>query len=152
MDPAGNKGLILGTKETGGDCRVIPDLTVAPAERRLFRGAPPWMDPAGVALVVEVTSGRPKLDRKDKRISYALAGIPLYLLVDREMGRVTLFSGPFEGDYGRHVTVAPGAYLELPQPFGFPLATAEFETSEIAEPDAGKTEPGTSESGAGQPG
>ena len=126
MDPSGNKGLILGTEETGGDYRVIPDLTIAPAERGLFRGAPPWMHVAGVTMVVEVTSSRPDLDRGSKRLGYALAGVPFYLLVDRERGHVTLFSGPLDDDYARYVAVAFGEKIELPEPFAFVLDTAEF--------------------------
>jgi len=126
MDPSGNKGLILGTEGSADDQRVIPDLTIAPAEHYLFDDAPPWMHAAGVAMVVEVTSSRPELDRVSKRLGYALAGVPLYLLVDRERGHVTLFSGPLEGDYGRHVTVAFGGKLELPEPFAFALDTTEF--------------------------
>ena len=52
--------------------------------------------------------------------------VPFYLLVDRERGHVTLFSGPLEGDYGRYVAVAFGEKLELPEPFAFTLDTAEF--------------------------
>jgi Uma2 family endonuclease len=132
MRLAGNKGLILGTEETGGDYRVIPDLTIAPAERRLFRGAPPWMHVAGVTMVVEVTSARPDLDRGSKRLGYAIAGVPFYLLVDRERGHVTLFSGPLEDDYARYVAVAFGEKLELPESFAFALDTAEFALSQAA--------------------
>lgn len=133
MSISGRRGLVLGTEETGGDCRVIPDLTVAPAERRVFRGAPSWMHPAGVALVVEVTSQRAELDRNDKRLSYTGARVPLYLLVDREREQVMLFSGPLEGDYGRFVTVVFGGKIELPEPFGFALDTAEFTGERSAE-------------------
>jgi hypothetical protein len=40
-------------------------------------------------------------------------------------GHVTLFSGPFEGDYERYVTVTFGGKLELPEPFAFALDTAD---------------------------
>jgi Uma2 family endonuclease len=126
MRASGNKGLRLAS---GGRCpsnHVIPDLTVAPRELRLFRGAEPWMPARNVALVVEVTSTRPERDRAAKRHCYARAGIPLYLLVDREKQRVTLMSEPIEDDYSRTVFVPFGEPLDLPSPFAFALETAEF--------------------------
>ncbi|HEY8478453.1 MAG TPA: Uma2 family endonuclease [Spirillospora sp.] len=54
--------------------------------------------PDGIALVLEVTSSRPERDRVAERHGYARAGIPLYLLVDREESKVTLFSDPDGGD------------------------------------------------------
>ncbi|CAM5512961.1 hypothetical protein SGLAM104S_06366 [Streptomyces glaucescens] len=56
----------------------------------------------GVALVLEVTSSKPGADRETKRRCYARGGIPLYLLVDREAGAVTLFSDPEGHDYREH--------------------------------------------------
>ncbi|MGK5559355.1 Uma2 family endonuclease, partial [Actinomadura kijaniata] len=73
---------------------VFPDATFAPREKRLFRGAPTWMLPDGVALVAEVTGDTSPCDRVTKRHCYARAGIPLYLLVDRDDSTVTLFAEP----------------------------------------------------------
>ncbi|MCC9312301.1 Uma2 family endonuclease [Kitasatospora sp. RB6PN24] len=126
MQVSGGKGLRL---PRGGRCpknHVIPDATFAPLERRLFRGAPPWMDPDGVAMVVEVTSGKPLQDRFAKRHCYALAGIPLYLLIDREESRITLFSAPEGDDYSESQSVAFGKPLALPEPFAFELRTDDF--------------------------
>lgn len=126
MSYSGNKGLTVPPGTVGGEGRVIPDLTFAPDELHLFRGAPPWMPAAGVAMVVEVTSSRPGLDRNAKRHRYAAARIPLYLLVDRERERVTLFSGPVGDDYA-HTDAAPfGGSLDLPKPFAFGLDTSAF--------------------------
>ena len=80
MDFAGHKGLIV--PDATGQGRFIPDLTFAPRDLDLFRDAPPWMPPAGVAMVVEVTSSSPDHDRFGKRHGYASAKVPLYLLVD----------------------------------------------------------------------
>jgi Uma2 family endonuclease len=126
MDFSGDKGLIVpsGGKDDGG--RVIPDVTFAKAELDLFHGAPSWMPAEGVAMVVEVTSSRPSLDRDAKRRAYAAARIPLYLLVDRQRGRVTLFSHPKADDYARTVAAAFGDKLELPEPFSFTLDTSPF--------------------------
>ncbi|MEV6166099.1 Uma2 family endonuclease [Streptomyces sp. NPDC052052] len=126
MDFSGNKGLKLSS---GGRCpknHVIPDGTFAPTELRLYRGADPWMPCAGVALVVEVTSSKLRVDRADKRHCYARGPIPLYLLVDREESSVTLFSDPEGDDYRQRCTVPFGKKLSLPEPFGFELGTADF--------------------------
>ena len=127
MDFAPHKGLIVPSKGRNKEGRVIPDATFAPAELRLFRGAPSWMPSQGVAMVVEVTSSRPEVDRDAKRMAYAGAGIPLYLLVDRQRIRVTLFSDPADNDYARTLAAPFGSGLELPKPFALTLETAEFD-------------------------
>ncbi|MBO8184553.1 Uma2 family endonuclease [Streptomyces spirodelae] len=126
MDVSGNKGLKL---ERGGRCPknyVIPDATWTPTSARLFWGAEPWMPAEGVAMVAEVTSTRPERDRDTKRHCYALAGIPLYLLVDRERGSVTLFSEPGNDDYQQVVTMPFGKEIEVPAPFSMTLETTDF--------------------------
>ncbi|MEW2358073.1 Uma2 family endonuclease [Spirillospora sp. NPDC029432] len=128
MDVSGNKGLEL---PRGGRCSnnlLIPDGVFAPTELKLFQRAEPWMPAEGVAMVFEVTSGRPDRDRGGKRHCYAKAEIPLYLLVDRSAQAVTLFSTPDRaaGDYREDVRVVFGKPVELPEPFSFTLETGEF--------------------------
>jgi Uma2 family endonuclease len=128
MDLSGHKGLEL---VPGGRCTknlVIPDGVYAPMELDLFEGADPWMPSDGVAMVTEVTSTGGDRDRTVKRHCYAKAGIPLYLLVDREAESVTLFREPDEGaeDYREHVRQVFGKPLDLPEPFGFALETEDF--------------------------
>lgn len=125
MHGSGHKGLCLPGPDGFPDDHVIPDLVLAPKSQRLFRGAESWMPPEGIAMVVEVTSSRPDLDRRVKRRTYARAGIPLYLLVDRDKGMVSLFSDP----HGEQYTELPrpfGESVPLPEPFGFDLDTSEF--------------------------
>jgi Uma2 family endonuclease len=126
MQDSGNSGLLVPSQDVPGAGRVIPDAVVAPADLDVFRDAPPWMSPDGIELVLEVTSSRSELDRNAKRRAYGEAGIPLYLLVDREHRRVTLFSHPAHGDYSRTSTAAFGDKLELPEPFAFALDTTPF--------------------------
>jgi Uma2 family endonuclease len=126
MDFSAHKGLIVPSFGQGDEGRVIPDLTLAPRELKLFRGAPPWMEVAGVEMVVEVTSSRPDLDREAKRRAYAAAGIPLYLLADRKLSKVILFSDPKGGDYSRMEGALFGEDLPLPAPFSFALDTSDF--------------------------
>ncbi|KUJ65713.1 hypothetical protein ACZ90_44315 [Streptomyces albus subsp. albus] len=126
MQQSGNTGLIL---PRGGLCpknHAIPDITFAPRELRLFRGAPSWMPCTGVAMVAEVISTRPAGDRIAKRHCYARGGIPLYLLVDREEGMVTLLSEPVSEDYTEVHSAAFGKPITLPEPFGFELETVDF--------------------------
>ncbi|MCC3652990.1 Uma2 family endonuclease [Streptomyces sp. S07_1.15] len=126
MQCSGNKGLVL---PRGGLCPknyAIPDATFAPRDLRLFRGAEPWMPADGVAMVAEVTSAKPDGDRFAKRHCYARAGIPLYLLIDREKGTVTLFEEPEEADYAESHSASFGKPMPLPEPFGFALDTSEF--------------------------
>ncbi|MFF3331176.1 Uma2 family endonuclease [Streptomyces sp. NPDC002888] len=126
MQFAGHKGLKLGKAEGCPKDHVIPDGTFAPRELRLYRGADPWMPCQGVAMVLEVTSTKPQADREVKRRCYARAGIPFYLLVDRETTEVTLLSNPGPDDYRQRCTVPFGKPLNLPDPFAFDLDTSDF--------------------------
>ncbi|MGI5469694.1 Uma2 family endonuclease [Streptomyces sp. CA-132043] len=126
MQVSGYKGLVLPGEGDHPEDHVIPDATIAPCALRLFRGAPPWMPSDGVAMVIEVTSSKPNKDRGPKRRGYARAGIPLYLLVDRDKSTVTLFSEPNDGDYGGIQAVSFGKPLPLPTPFSFDLETSDF--------------------------
>ncbi|WP_328508208.1 Uma2 family endonuclease [Streptomyces sp. NBC_00391] len=126
MDFSGNKGLKLGKAEGCPKEHVIPDGTFAPQVLRLYRGADPWMPCRGVAMVLEVTSTRPKADREVKRRCYARGGIPFYLLIDRDTSEVTLLSDPREEDYRQRCTVPFGKPLALPEPFAFDLETSDF--------------------------
>jgi Uma2 family endonuclease len=86
---------------------------------------------ASIALIVEVTSPPSRdavfNDRTVKPAQYAKGGIPLYLLVDQELGKWTL-SGLAEG-WQRYQIVAEGTYGEeipLPEPLGFAIPTADW--------------------------
>ncbi|HEV2251807.1 MAG TPA: Uma2 family endonuclease [Streptosporangiaceae bacterium] len=86
---------------------------------------------AAIALIVEVTSPSSRdavfNDRTVKPVQYAKGGVPLYLLVDQELGKWILY-GLAEG-WQRYQIVAEGAYGEtipLPEPLGFVIPTAEW--------------------------
>ncbi|MEV3923813.1 Uma2 family endonuclease [Actinomadura coerulea] len=126
---SGNKGLTVPGVEGQPDNRVIPDITFISIEKDPFHGAASWMPVEGddaIVMVVEVTSGKPKRDREAKRTGYARAGVPFYLLVDRDEDRVSLFSGPDGEDYGHMDQVPFGKPLPLPEPFEIELDTSEF--------------------------
>jgi Uma2 family endonuclease len=126
MNFSPDKGLIVPDRGIADLGHVIPDATFAPAALRLFHGAAPWMEAQGVAMVVEVTSSDKIRDREAKRLSYAAASIPLYLLVDREFQQVTLFSEPMHGDYASTLIKQFGSALKLPEPFSCELDTTDF--------------------------
>lgn len=108
----------------------VPDLVIVPtAELRRLPDNEPV--PADLALLVaEITSfSNAETDRKAKRWSYAHAGVPLYLLIDRfdEDGpAVTLFSDPVDGHYQHLVRIPFGEKISLPEPFGIDLDTGGF--------------------------
>jgi Uma2 family endonuclease len=98
---------------------IHPDATTVEEER------------TAIALVVEVTSPTSPdtvlNDRTTKPVEYAKAGVPLYLLVDQELAKWTLF-GLAEG-WQRYQVVADGAYgdeISLPAPLGFSIETTDW--------------------------
>ncbi|MER7625007.1 Uma2 family endonuclease [Streptomyces sp. NPDC126503] len=105
--------------------RVIPDLVVAP--RGSFDDPHAWHAPDPVLLVSEVTSaataGR---DRLQKIRAYARAGIPVYLLIDREADEAVVCSEPVGDDYAHKATHKLGTAVPLPAPLGFTLDSAAF--------------------------
>ncbi|MFK0194421.1 Uma2 family endonuclease [Kitasatospora sp. NPDC090308] len=105
-----------------------PDGSLAP--RRNFAGQGEWADPAGVLMVVEVTSYDADADRRDrveKPRAYAETGIPVFLLVDRDAGSVSVHSEPEDGRYRSVVTLTYGHVVELPEPVNVSLDTEELE-------------------------
>ncbi|HWC84220.1 MAG TPA: Uma2 family endonuclease [Pseudonocardiaceae bacterium] len=83
-----------------------------------------------VLLVAEVTSkSNADSDRTDKVAGYAAGPVPFYLLIDRfdEAGpAVTLYSEPEGGHYQHSVRGKFGEPVELPEPLGLTLETADF--------------------------
>ncbi|NDZ80141.1 Uma2 family endonuclease [Streptomyces sp. SID10853] len=119
----GDQGLKVESYRKG---RARPDGSLAP--RGNFAGQGEWADPDGVLMTVEITSydrDTDRRDRKEKPVAYADAGIPVYLLVDREAGAVTVFSAPDPegGGYRDSHTVKFGEVVMLPDPVGIELDT-----------------------------
>ncbi|UNT01210.1 Uma2 family endonuclease [Streptomyces tubbatahanensis] len=105
--------------------RVEPDLVLAP--KGSFDDDVRWHDPAPVLLVGEVTSpSTAAKDRGPKARGFARAGIPCYLLIDREAEEVRVHTDP-EGEKYTQIAIVPlGKTIALPDPLGFELDTAEF--------------------------
>ncbi|MEU6992873.1 Uma2 family endonuclease [Streptomyces sp. NPDC046465] len=118
------QGLVIAGYRAG---RAKPDGALAPLGS--FAGQGEWADPGGVLMVVEVTSYDRDTDRRDrheKRHGYARAGIPVYLLVDRDSDTLTVFGDPHDGDYRQSPTYAYGATLTLPAPVAITLNTEKL--------------------------
>ncbi|MFF4505470.1 Uma2 family endonuclease [Streptomyces sp. NPDC001401] len=113
---------VPGSSDTG---HVEPDLVIAP--NGTFDDQEQWHDPTGVLLVAEVTSKSTADRDRDKKIhGYARAGIPVYLLIDREEAEITVYSEPSGDDYTQNPKYKLGLAVPLPAPLGFELDTAEF--------------------------
>ncbi|MGP4052420.1 Uma2 family endonuclease [Streptomyces sp. 2A115] len=107
------------------DDYVTPDLIVLPAE---WEEDDDWLaDPADVALAVEVISQSEKSrEIRDKADWYAVARVPVLLVVDPRNGTWALHTRP---DNGAYQDVLPGKFGEsvpLPAPLGFEVATDRF--------------------------
>ncbi|MCF3962194.1 Uma2 family endonuclease [Streptomyces fuscigenes] len=120
------QGLKIEKYRTG---RARPDGSLAPVAH--FAGQGEWAEPEGVLMTLEVTSydaDTGARDRVEKPSAYAEAGIPVYLLIDRDARMTTVHSvpDPVKGVY-RHRDVVPfGDRVVLPEPVGFSFATDIF--------------------------
>ncbi|WP_427763738.1 Uma2 family endonuclease [Streptomyces sp. DSM 41931] len=77
-------------------------------------------------MVVEVTSHDSDTDRRDrveKPGGYAAAGIPVYLLIDRDDCSVVVFNQPEGGRYRHQEKLPFGASVKLPDPVNVTLDT-----------------------------
>jgi Uma2 family endonuclease len=104
----------------------VPDLVIVPPGARTAEE-----ERAAIALVAEVTSPTSPdtvlNDRKTKPVQYARAGVPLYLLIDQELGEWTLHA--LAEGWQRYQVAAAGKYgapISLPEPFGFAVETSDW--------------------------
>ncbi|WP_327594079.1 Uma2 family endonuclease [Streptomyces chartreusis] len=108
--------------------RARPDGVLAPVDH--FVGQGDWADPHGVLMAVEITSydsDTHNRDRVEKPRAYAEAGIPVYLLIDRDSLSVLVHSDPdLEDGYRDIHVVRLGGKVVLPDPVGIELDTEEL--------------------------
>ncbi|MEU9050471.1 Uma2 family endonuclease [Streptomyces sp. NPDC048384] len=108
--------------------RARPDGVLAPVDH--FVGQGDWADPHGVLMAVEITSydsDTHNRDRVEKPRAYAEAGIPVYLLIDRDNLSVLVHTAPdLEDGYREIHTVRLGGKVTLPAPVGIELDTEEL--------------------------
>jgi Uma2 family endonuclease len=116
-----DQGLRIPTYR-GGHAR--PDGVLAPSGA--FVGQGEWASAEQVLMVVEVTSYDSDTDRRDrieKPRAYAESELPVYLLIDRDSGELTVFSEPDGTRYEKTQTVPFGKTITLPDPIGITLDT-----------------------------
>ncbi|POM24750.1 hypothetical protein BTM25_33850 [Actinomadura rubteroloni] len=134
-----NTGLTIGEALE----EYIPDLVVLDEEvlDTANETGENILTPDQIELVVEVTSQRnAKNDRprpsgsrtKSKWVSYARAGIPYYLLIDRDpkIARTILYSVP-DGGVGAYLHSEEwefGKTIHLPEPFDIDIDTSKWTT------------------------
>ncbi|WP_086804531.1 Uma2 family endonuclease [Streptomyces caniscabiei] len=117
----GDRGMKVEEYRKG---RARPDGLLAPFGFPMGHGD--WSDTEGVLMVVEVTShdsDTHQRDRVEKPDGYAAAGIPVYLLIDRDDCSVVVFDQPGGGRYRHQEKFAFGATVELPDPVNISLDT-----------------------------
>ncbi|MBQ0864580.1 Uma2 family endonuclease [Streptomyces sp. RK75] len=117
------QGLKVGACRKG---RARPDGSLVPIDH--FVGQGEWADPAGVLMTVEVTSYDSDTDQRDRRekpAAYAAAGIPVYLLIDRDRCEVVVHTNPNQeaGRYRDLHTASFGEQVDIPDPVGISLET-----------------------------
>ncbi|WP_409471249.1 Uma2 family endonuclease [Streptomyces sp. HC307] len=119
------QGLRIGAYRKGHACA---DGALAPLDHFVAQDGD-WADPDGVLMVVEVTSHDRDTDRRDridKVRGYAEAGIPIYLLIDRDNDTLTVYSDPENGVYRQKPLYSYGAVVELPSPVNLTLETEKL--------------------------
>ncbi|MFI2368247.1 Uma2 family endonuclease [Streptomyces sp. NPDC018833] len=124
LDLYPERGLVVEAYRKG---RSRPDGTLAPTGH--FAGHGEWSGTQGVLMTVEVTSHDADTDRRDrveKRDGYAQAGIPVYLLIDRDSDTLVVHSEPKDGIYHLVRTYSYGETVELPDPVNITLGTEKL--------------------------
>ncbi|MFC8915853.1 Uma2 family endonuclease [Streptomyces sp. NPDC057116] len=116
-------GLFLPGASVSG--KVEPDIVLAP--KGSFADRTEYHDPSPVLLVAEVTSRSTAGNDRVKKIrGYARAGIPVYLLIDREAEQAVVCTEPSGEDYGAKAAYKLGEVVPLPAPLGFEIDTSAF--------------------------
>ncbi|WP_306459733.1 Uma2 family endonuclease [Streptomyces sp. Ag109_G2-15] len=91
-----------------------------------LKGQGEWSEAEGVLMAVEITSydsDTNQRDRVEKPDGYAAAGIPVYLLIDRDDCSVVVFNQPKDGRYRHEEKLPFGASVQLPDPVNITLDT-----------------------------
>ncbi|MCT9931403.1 Uma2 family endonuclease [Planotetraspora sp. A-T 1434] len=105
--------------------RYIPDLTIVPRNRRMWGEDEVYGD--STVLVVEVVSkSSVRDDHVVKPESCAVAGVPLYLVIDTFKGTARLLSRPDGGSYAKEEQISLGEPLQLPEPWGLTIDTGKL--------------------------
>lgn len=102
-----------------------PDIHVA--HRSVSRSTSNHLDGEALSFVAELTSPSTRDDdMTDKVETYGKAGVPVYLLLDMQEERATVFSMPSAKGYESRDTKPFGEKLAIPAPFDCVLDTTDF--------------------------
>jgi Uma2 family endonuclease len=106
---------------------VTPDLLVCPRE---FLESDDWLlDPHDIELAVEVISPSEKSRAiRDKADWYAVAGVPVLLVIDPRKGTWALHARPDNGTYQEVLPGKFGESVRLSRPLDIEIATDGFLT------------------------
>ncbi|MGW1166238.1 Uma2 family endonuclease [Streptomyces sp. NPDC002550] len=103
-----------------------PDIHVAP--RRIFGTTGNHLNGAALSLAGELTSPSTRDDDyQDKSLVYGRAGVSVYLLLDMQEDRVTVFWSPSPQGYEARLSKPFGGQLHIPEPFDCTLDTTGFQ-------------------------
>ncbi|MFF3963825.1 Uma2 family endonuclease [Streptomyces griseorubiginosus] len=91
-----------------------------------LKGDSEWSEANSTLMAVEINSYDSDITRRDrveKPDGYAAAGIPVYLLIDRDERAVVVFNQPEDGWYRHEEKLPFGATVGLPEPVSITLDT-----------------------------
>ncbi|MFJ9415962.1 MULTISPECIES: Uma2 family endonuclease [unclassified Streptomyces] len=97
---------------------AVPDLAIVDADFRDHLIEHNCYDPAIFRMALEVTSSNFNNDLKSKVAAYAIAKIPVYVIIDRKKDRIHVLTDPFANEYRNHQIHAPGQRVALPDSIG----------------------------------
>ncbi|MGW0750309.1 Uma2 family endonuclease [Streptomyces sp. NPDC002587] len=122
----------------GPEDYAIPDLVVvdADSDEHLVRNN--CYDPVVFRLVLEVTSSNYNTDLRSKVGAYASAGVPVYVIVNRQHQRLHVLTDPESDDYGTHRVYASGELATLPDSLGAKVTLDVDELLAAGRPQPGK--------------
>ncbi|MFI6155292.1 Uma2 family endonuclease [Kitasatospora sp. NPDC051170] len=99
---------------TGPADFAMPDVSIVDAASDDHMVTYNCYDPKIFRLVLEVTTAALSSDLTRKPAAYASAGVPAYVVVDREERRVVVMTRPEGGMYRERVVRRPGQAVALP--------------------------------------
>ncbi|MFP3988243.1 Uma2 family endonuclease [Streptomyces sp. E11-3] len=102
----------------GPEDYAIPDFSVVDADYRDHLVENGCYDPAVFRLALEVTSSNYQQDLRVKVAAYAMAKIPVYVILDRKHQRLHVLTDPVANEYDTHRVHAPGELVTLPESIG----------------------------------
>jgi Uma2 family endonuclease len=105
---------------------AIPDLAVVDEDFLDHQLPYSCYPPSVFRLVVEVTSSNWQDDTEGKVAAYATVGVPVYVIADREHGKVLVLSRPHEGAYQTKAEYLPGDKVQIPGDLPCELAAEEL--------------------------